>query len=349
MSEDLNFSCPFPINDYPTVQMAHGGGGRFMRQLLEEMFIPAFSNQYLDEEHDGAVLETPAGKIAFTTDSYVVDPLFFAGGNIGMLAVNGTVNDLAMCGATPAFLSAGVIIEEGFEMEKLEKIVNSMRTTAAAAGVQIVTGDTKVVQKGRGDGIYINTAGIGFVEKDITVTPSRIQPGDKLIVSGDVARHGMAVMSGREGLEFESEIKSDCAPLAAPVVALLEADIDLHCLRDLTRGGLASVANELADGAGLGLKIEEAKVPLHEDVEAACEILGFDPFYVACEGCMLLVVPADRAEKTLKILHKHDQCREATVAGEVTKQFPGRVELLTRIGTSRSLDLLSGEQLPRIC
>jgi len=220
MSDGLNFSCPFPIQDYPTVQMAHGGGGRFMRQLLEEMFVPAFSNKYLDEEHDGAVFDASSGRMAFSTDSYVVDPLFFAGGDIGSLAVNGTVNDLAMCGARAAYLSAGFILEEGFSMGKLEKIVSSMRRAAGEANVKIVTGDTKVVQKGRGDGIYINTAGIGFVDEDTQISPTRIEPGDLLILSGDVARHGMAVMAGREGLEFESEIKSDCAPLVEPVYEL---------------------------------------------------------------------------------------------------------------------------------
>ncbi len=350
MSEDeLNLSCPFPIDEYPSVQMAHGGGGRLMNQLLDEMIIPTLGEEELARRHDGAVLDLPADRIAYTTDSYVVDPLFFSGGNIGTLAVNGTVNDLAMCGAEPEFITTAFILEEGFPMEDLQKIINSLKEAAEKAGVQVASGDTKVVQKGRGDGIYINTSGVGIMPEGVCIGPENIEPGDALIVSGDVGRHGMAVMADREGLEFETDITSDCAPLNEPVKSLLEAGIDIHFLRDLTRGGLASAANEAAAQAELGLEIEESNVPVHLQVKSSCEILGFDPLYVASEGCMIVAVDRAESEEVVAILKEHSSCSNAARIGRVVEKHPGRVELTGTIGASRVLEMLSGEQLPRIC
>ncbi|MGM0381256.1 MAG: hydrogenase expression/formation protein HypE [bacterium] len=347
--EDLNLSCPFPINDYPTVQMAHGGGGRLMNQLLDELVIPGLGDEELKRRHDGAVLETSGERLAYTTDSYVVDPLFFSGGNIGTLAVNGTVNDLAMCAAEPKFITTAFILEEGFPMEDFKKIIYSIKQAAEAAGVKIVSGDTKVVQKGRGDGIYINTSGIGFLEGDVNIGPGKVEPGDALVVSGDVGRHGMAVMADREGLEFETDITSDCAPLNEPVRELLAAGIDVHFLRDLTRGGLASVTNELAEQGGVGIELEESAIPVHPQVKSSCEILGFDPLYVASEGCMIVAVPQDQAEEVVESLGKYSTCERAARVGRVVADPPGRVELTSTIGASRLLEMLSGEQLPRIC
>jgi len=347
--EELNLNCPFPINKYPTVQMAHGGGGRLMNQLLDELIIPVLGDEELERRHDGAVLDIPGDRIAYTTDSYVVDPLFFSGGNIGTLAVNGTVNDLAMCGAEPKFITTSFILEEGFPIKDLQKIINSIKEASEQAGVQIVSGDTKVVQQGRGDGIYINTSGVGHLEKNVSIGPEKLEPGDALIVSGDVGRHGMAVMADREGLEFETDICSDCAPLNEPVRKLLGAGIEVHFLRDLTRGGLASAANEAADQAGLGLEILEANIPVHPQVKSSCEILGFDPLYVASEGCMIIAVDETEAEEVVELLSQFSTCRRATRIGRVVKEHPGRVELTGVIGATRVLEMLSGEQLPRIC
>src|SRR5690606_11051361 len=277
-------------------------------------------------------------------DSYVVHPLFFPGGDIGALAVNGTVNDLAMCGARPLFLSAGFIIEEGLPMETLERVVLSMQVSAHAAGVQIVTGDTKVVDKGKGDGLFINTAGIGVIEYPLQIAPQMVRPGDVVIVNGDLGRHGMAIMAVREGLEFESQIESDCAPLTTPVLALLDAGIEVHCLRDLTRGGLASALCEIASTTDLHIHIEEGAVPVNEDVRGVCEILGLDPLYVANEGRFVAFVAPKDAENALSILG--DQARQIGVVGE---QRDSLVTLRSAIGATRILDMLSGDQLPRIC
>lgn len=349
MPTEFTLSCPLPIQDYPKVLMAHGGGGKLMQQLIEKVIAPAFRNPLLDQKHDGAVIETGGQRLAFTTDSYVVHPLFFPGGDIGTLAVNGTVNDLAMCGARPRWLSCGFILEEGLPMETLWRVVQSMQTAAAAAGVQIVTGDTKVVDKGRGDGLFINTAGVGIVERGQTIAPGRVQPGDAVLLSGDVGRHGMAIMSVREGLQFESEIQSDCAPLAAPVLALLEAGVNVHCLRDLTRGGLAAGLNEIADAARVQVRIEERAVPVEEQVRGACEILGFDPFYVANEGRFVAFVPEPEAAQALDVLRAHAVSRRAVRIGTVLADAAGWVTMKSAIGATRILDLLSGEQLPRIC
>lgn len=351
MSESPEFAlqCPVPLRDYPQVLLAHGGGGRLSHQLIESLFLPAFRNAALDARHDGAVVEAGGVRLAFSTDSYVVRPLFFPGGDIGSLAVHGTVNDLAMCGARPLYLSVGAILEEGLPMDTLRRVVASMQAAAARAGVQLVTGDTKVVDRGKGDGLYLNTAGIGLVEHALRIAPASVRPGDALLINGDIGRHGMAIMAVREGLAFESAIESDSAPLAALVMALLEGGVEVHCLRDLTRGGLASALIEIAEAARLDLLIEEAAIPVREDVRAACEILGFDPLYVANEGRLAVFVPAEQAERALEIMrgqpHGEGSCR----IGQVLDAGEGLLKLRSRIGALRIVDMLSGEQLPRIC
>jgi hydrogenase expression/formation protein HypE len=331
------------------VLLAHGGGGKLMHQLIESMFVPAFSNPLLDARHDGAVLAVGDSRLAFTTDSYVVRPLFFPGGDIGSLAVNGTVNDLAMCGARPLYLSAGFILEEGLEMETLWRVVQSVRRAADEAGVQLVTGDTKVVDKGKGDGIFINTAGVGIVEHGLTIAPARVRPGDAVLLSGDIGRHGIAIMAVREGLSFETAIESDCAPLSDMVRVLIEAGIEIHCLRDLTRGGLASALVEIAEAARVHIRIEESAVQVREDVQGACEILGLDPLYLANEGRMAAFVAAKDAERALDIITSHGAGAGASIAGRVLEDSQPVVSLRSRIGATRIVDMLSGEQLPRIC
>ena len=346
---EFTTSCPLPIADYPNVLLAHGGGGRLMQQLLDRLFMPAFRNPALEQAHDGARLDLNGTHLAFTTDSYVVRPLFFPGGDIGSLAINGTVNDLAMCGARPRWLSAGFILEEGLPMETLWRIVQSMQRAAQAAGVELVTGDTKVVDKGKGDGLFLNTAGLGVIEHPQVIAPSQVKAGDVVLLSGDVGRHGMAIMSVREGLAFESAIESDCAPLVAPVMALLDAGLGVHCLRDLTRGGLTSALNEIAETARLQIDIEETAVPVREDVQGACEILGLDPLYVANEGRFVAFIPESAADRALEVLRGHAVCEGACRIGRVTSESAGLVTLRSRIGARRILDRLSGEQLPRIC
>ena len=347
--KEINLSCPIPLPSQDRIVLAHGGGGKLMNQLLERVFLPAFSNPALDARHDGAVLSAGNARLAFTTDSYVVRPLFFPGGNIGDLAVNGTVNDLAMCGARPLYLSSGFILEEGLEMETLRAVVESMRRAADAAGVALVTGDTKVVDKGKGDGIFINTAGIGVIEHELRIGPQAVQPGDAVVVSGDLGAHGIAILSVREGLEFEAPVVSDTAPLWEPVAALLKAGIEVHCLRELTRGGLASALNEIASARKVGIRVREMAIPVEETVRGACELLGLDPLYIANEGRFAAFVPAASAERAVEILSAFPVCRQASVAGEVTADPAGVVVLESRIGGSRVVDMLSGEQLPRIC
>ncbi len=338
------FTCPIPISDYPKVLLAHGSGGKLMHNLIEKMILPAFQNSFLETRHDAANFQIGNAKLAFTTDSYVVNPLFFPGGNIGTLAVNGTVNDLAMCGARPLYISAGFILEEGLPMDTLWQIVQSMQTTAQAANVQIVTGDTKVVDKGKGDGIFINTAGVGVIEHNLTIAPSSVQVGDAVLLNGDIGRHGMAIMAVREGLAFESEIESDCAPLVSPIFRLLDAGINIHCMRDLTRGGLASGLIEIAQASRLHIHIDEVAIPIQEDVRGACEILGLDPMYVANEGRFITFVPASEADRALELLGA-----ESRLIGQVGAGSPGLVTLRSAIGANRIVDMLSGEQLPRIC
>jgi hydrogenase expression/formation protein HypE len=346
---DLQLSCPLPLQ-YQQIVMAHGGGGRLMQQLLAQVVQPTFSNDYLNQQHDSAVFKIGAQSVAFTSDSYVIKPLFFPGGDIGKLAVCGTINDLAMSGAKPLFLSCSLIIEEGFSIEILQSILHSMQKTAVEAGVFIVTGDTKVVDHGKGDGLYINTAGIGLLETDLKINPASIQTGDAVLVTGDLGRHGIAVMLQREGLDFESSIESDCAALSPLVQDLLQAGIEIHCLRDLTRGGLASVLIELANTAKVQIEIVENQLPVCEEVRGACEILGFDPLYIANEGCCAVFLPQSQVQTALEILHKHHVGKQAAQIGMVKEAHAtGLLTLETAMGIRRVLDLLSGEQLPRIC
>lgn len=348
-SLDFTAACPIPIQQYPHVLMAHGGGGKLMHQLLENVFGRAFANPLLDQRHDSAQLQVPPGRLAFTTDSYVVRPIFFPGGDIGSMAVHGTVNDLAMSGARPLYLSCGFIIEEGLPMETLWRVVCAMRDAAQRCGVTIVTGDTKVVDKGKGDGLFINTSGIGVIETPLTIAPQSVQPGDAVIVSGDLGRHGMAIMAVREGLQFESAIESDSAPVHEVILALLQAGIEIHCLRDLTRGGLASALNEIAEVAGMKIAIEEPAVPVREDVHAACEMLGLDPLHVANEGRFAAFVAGADAERALAIMRQHGVAENAALVGRVGEKAAPLVTLRSAIGASRILDMPSGEQLPRIC
>ena len=350
-AKTFNLSCPVPRVADDRIVLAHGGGGRLTHQLIEKIFMPAFSNAALEERHDGAVISINGSRLAFSTDSFVVRPLIFPGGNIGDLAVNGTVNDLAMCGARPLYLSSGFILEEGLEMETLRTVVKSMQESAAKANVKLVTGDTKVVDKGKGDGIFVNTSGIGIIESTVKspISPAAVQPGDAVIVSGDLGRHGIAILSVREGLEFESPILSDCANVWPAVEALLNAGIEVHCLRDLTRGGLATTLNEIAADRNVCINLEEALIPVEETVQSACEILGLDPLYVANEGRFAVFVPAAQAEAALEIMKKVPVSAGSVQVGKV-EASPGRtVVLQSRIGGNRVVDMLSGEQLPRIC
>lgn len=353
--DPLALACPAPLARYATVQLAHGGGGRMMRNLIEGLVLPQFApstaaGQTLAPPHDSAVLDVGGGpRIAFTTDSYVVSPWRFPGGDIGKLAVCGTVNDLAMAGAVPRYLSCGLILEEGVPFETLRQVIASMKQAADEAGVQIVTGDTKVVDRGKGDGIFINTAGIGLIPSGIDVSPSRVRSGDTILVSGDLGRHGIAIMSLREGLEFEGAPASDCASLAGLVGELTALGADLHCLRDLTRGGLAAAVIEIAEQARVGIELAESAIPVVPAVRGACELLGLDPLYVANEGRLVAFVPAAAAELALQILRQHPAAAGPAVIGSVVERHPGSVELRNAFGSGRLLDLLSGEQMPRIC
>nr|WP_291260326.1 hydrogenase expression/formation protein HypE [Gemmatimonas sp.] len=343
------WTCPLPLRDYPSIVIGHGGGGQLGNELVEHLFKPAFSNDVLDRMADSAVLTLPPGRIAYSTDSFVVRPLEFPGGSIGALAVNGTVNDLAMSGATPLYLSAGFILEEGLPMATLGRIVSDMARAAREAGVRIVTGDTKVVERGPGDGCYINTSGIGVVADSLTIAPQRAQVGDVVIVSGTIGDHGMAIMSVREGLEFDTTIVSDCAPLNGLVEAMLRITTDIHVLRDPTRGGLAASLNEIAKAAAVGIVIREAALPVLPQVASACEILGMDPVFVANEGKLLAVVPPQHAEAVLAAMRAHPRGTQAAIIGEVTSAHPGMLVARTAIGAQRVIAMPIGEQLPRIC
>ena len=345
-------ACPRPVaapgGATETVQLAHGGGGRAMARLLDTIIRPGFADPELERRHDGAVLDID-GPVAFTTDSYVVRPLVFPGGDIGTLAVNGTVNDLAMCGARPLYLSAGFILEEGLPLAMLRRIVGSMRRCAAEAGVRLVTGDTQVVERGNADGMFVNTSGIGRVVAAAPIGPSSVRPGDAVILSGDIGRHGIAVMAAREDLGFEMPIESDCAPVAAPILALIEVGVAVRCLRDLTRGGLASAAVEIAETAGLAIALHESSIPVHDAVRAACELLGFDPLHVANEGRFVAFVAPEDAVRAVEILRLHEVAAAAAVIGEVRDGPSGIVSCRGPFGVDRAIDMLSGEQLPRIC
>lgn len=349
MDEKMMTQCPIPISEYPAVTMAHGGGGRLMNSLIDRMIIAAFSNPQLNERHDGAVFGHPGGTLAYATDSHVITPLFFPGGDIGTLSVYGTVNDLAMCGAEARWMSAGLILEEGLPMETLWRVVSAMAAAARRTGVHIVTGDTKVVDRGKGDGIYINTSAVGTVPEGVVVSPSRIEEGDSIILSGDIGRHGIAIMALREGIDLRSPLHSDLAPLGGIVSDLLGNGLEIHCMRDLTRGGLASGLNEMADSSGFTMDIVEDRIPVLEEVTGACELLGFDPLYVPNEGRFVVILPEGSAERAIEILRGHGDSAGASVIGKVSGRTSAGVIMTSSIGSRRIVDMISGEQLPRIC
>ncbi len=346
------WTCPIPLRNYPTVVMGHGAGGKMMNDLIRHLFASEFQNELLAQLGDATAFDpklSAGQRLAFTTDSFVVSPLFFPGGNIGELAINGTVNDLAMGGAQPQLLSAGFILEEGLEMETLGRLARSMAHACEAAGVRIAAGDTKVVEKGHGDGLYINTTGLGLIPEGVDIAPANARPGDAVLVSGTLGDHGIAIMSVREGLAFESEILSDTAPLCGLVADMLAVSLEIHCLRDATRGGLSAVLNELAEASGVGIEFEEGLVPVRPAVAAACEMLGLDPFYIANEGKLVAIVPEEWAERMLEAMVKSPYGKEAARIGRVVETHPGMVVAKTALGTSRVVDLPAGELLPRIC
>ncbi len=343
------WTCPLPLRDYPAIVMAHGGGGKLSADLVRHLFLPLFANPALDALDDQAVIEIDGARLAISTDSFTVSPLFFPGGDIGSLAVHGTVNDVAMAGARPLYITAGFILEEGLAMDALGRIATSMAESCRRAGVQMITGDTKVVDRGHGDGVYINTTGIGIVPDGVHIAANRAKPGDVVIVSGEIGLHGITILAAREGLGFEADLESDTAPLNGLVAAMLEVTREIHCLRDPTRGGLASTLNELAASSGVGIEIDEAAVPVPPAVAAACEMLGLDPFYVANEGKLVAILPEEHAEAVLERMRSHPLGRKAAIIGRVVEEHPRVVVAKTGIGGRRVVDMLVGEQLPRIC
>ena len=344
-----SFVCPAPIGLNDTVLLGHGSGGKLSADLTRDVFLAAFQNPILARMDDQAIVSINGMRLAFTTDTFVVKPLFFPGGDIGSLAVHGTVNDLAMGGAQPLFLSAAFIIEEGLPMETLRAVVTSLQRAAAAAGVQVVTGDTKVVEKGSGDGLFINTSGIGVVPEGIQLSASQARPGDRVLLSGAIGEHGIAILAKREGLEFESELASDSAALHTLVAEMLGASHDIRCLRDPTRGGVSSTLNEIAAQSRVGVEIDERAIPLREEVKGACEMLGLDPLYVANEGKLIAIVAPDAADPVLDAMRRHPLGGQAQIIGSVTAAHPGMVTMRTLVGPSRVVDMLAGDQLPRIC
>ncbi len=342
-------SCPVPLPAKDEVLLGHGSGGKLTAELIREVFLPAFQNPILARLDDQAIVSVNGLRLAFTTDSFVVNPLFFPGGDIGSLAVHGTVNDLAMGGAQPLFLSAAFIIEEGLPMETLRRVVASLRRAATEAGVEIVTGDTKVVEKGSGDGLFINTSGLGLVPEGVNLSADQARPGDRVLLSGSIGEHGIAILGQREGLEFESPVVSDSAPLHTLVAKMLEVTHSIRCLRDPTRGGLSSALNEIAAQSGVGIVIDERAIPVREEVKGACELLGLDPLYVANEGKLIAIVEAGVAEELLAAMRKHPLGTQAQVMGTVTESNRGMVMMRTALGTTRIVDMLAGDQLPRIC
>lgn len=331
------------------VDMTHGSGGRAMAQLIEELFVKHLDNDLLRQANDQAAFDVPAGRMVMSTDGHVISPLFFPGGDIGSLSVHGTINDVAMSGAKPLYLSAGFILEEGFSLSELEKIVISMSEAAANAAVPVVTGDTKVVEKGKGDGIFITTTGVGIVPEGVNISGNRAEPGDVILVSGTMGDHGVAIMSSRENLEFETTIQSDSAALHTLIAGMVAAVPDIHCLRDPTRGGLATTLNELAQQSDVGMKLYEAMIPINPAVSAACELLGLDPLYVANEGKLICICKPQDSEKLLNIMQAHPLGQQSAVVGEVIEDDNGFVQMETSFGGSRVVDWLAGEQLPRIC
>ncbi len=344
-----NLDCPIPKADYETVLLAHGGGGKLTQQLIEKMFYPRLGNEILEQGHDGARLANIPGELAMTTDSFVVDPIFFPGGDIGDLAINGTVNDLVCCGAKPLYISLAFILEEGFLLDDLWKIVQSIEESAREANVTIVTGDTKVVGIGKGDKIYINTTGIGQVVPGLDISPASCQEGDVVIINGSIGDHGIAIMSQRAGMSFESGIRSDTAPLSRMMLDVFKSHQNIHVLRDPTRGGLASSLNEICQSSGKEIRLFENQLPVTEAVRGACEIMGFDPLYIANEGKILVVLPEKEASEVLQIMRRHESGRESRIIGHVTNNHGGILLMETTIGSTRIIDMISGEQLPRIC
>lgn len=352
MTNSLDFegwTCPMPLRDQPNIILGHGGGGKLSAELVEHLFLPAFRNEALANLGDAAVFSLNGARLAMSTDSFVVRPLFFPGGNIGELAVNGTVNDLSMSGARPLYLSVGFILEEGLPLETLGRIVDSMSAAAKTAGVQLITGDTKVVDKGHGDGIFINTSGIGLIPDGVNIGPHRATPGDVVILSGTIGDHGMAIMSVREGLAFDAPIRSDTASLNGLVADMLTVCPDIHVLRDPTRGGVSSTLNEIARSSQVGIMLDETKIPVNPAVRSACELLGMDPIFVANEGKLLAIIPADRAEAVLTAMRRHPLGEQAAIIGQVVEQHPGMLVARTGIGGTRVISMQIGEQLPRIC
>lgn len=347
------FACPLPFSEYERVLLGHGSGGRLTAELIQKLFVPGFDNPVLSALEDQATLTLPASpgapRIAFTTDSFVVRPLFFPGGDIGTLAVNGTVNDLAVGGATPLFLSAAFILEEGLPLDDLRRIVISMRQACTGANVTLVTGDTKVVDRGKGDQVFINTSGIGIVPEGRALSIRNAKPGDRILVSGTIGDHGIAIMSVREGLEFETQLQSDTAPLADLTRVMMEACPSIRCMRDPTRGGVSSALNELAEASHVGVELDEASLPLRPAVRGACEMLGLDPLYVANEGKLVAVVPTAEADGLLDVMRSHPLGLNAAIVGEVVPAHPGLVVMRSLVGGTRVVSMMAGEQLPRIC
>jgi hydrogenase expression/formation protein HypE len=345
----LTITCPVPVTARDHVSLGHGSGGKLSAELMRDIFLPAFRNETLERMEDQATLTLGDMRIALTTDSFVVKPLFFPGGDIGSLAVHGTINDLAMGGATPLFLSVAYIIEEGLSMETLRRITNSLGRAASACGVQIVTGDTKVVDKGSGDGVFINTTGLGVMPKGVHLSAGEARRGDAVILSGFIGDHGIAILAEREGLEFGTTVESDSAPLHTLVADMLAATHSIRCLRDPTRGGVSSSLNEIAAQSRVGILLEEDAIPVREEVRGACEMLGLDPLYVANEGKLLAIVDPEVADDLVAVMRRHPLGREARRIGTVNDSDPGWVTLRTRLGTTRIVDMLAGDQLPRIC
>ena len=360
----VNLSCPTPLTTRDHVLLGHGSGGKLSAELVRDVFLPAFSNPALAQLNDQAVVSINGTRIAITTDSFVVKPLFFPGGDIGSLAVHGTVNDLAMGGAQPLFLSAAFIIEEGFSMDLLQRVVGSLKRAADDAGVQIVTGDTKVVEKGKGDGLFINTTGVGVVPEGLELSANRSRPGDKVVLSGSIGDHGIAILAQREGLEFESAITSDSAPLHTLVAEMLRLESHfcqnraemghpvnavIRCMRDPTRGGLSSAFNEIAGQSQVGIELDEPTIPIRDEVKGACEMLGLDPLYVANEGKLIAIVEPSAADALVAVMRKHPLGKDTRVIGTVVERNTGMVTMRTALGTTRIVDMLAGDQLPRIC
>lgn len=344
-----SFTCPLPIPARERILLGHGSGGKLSAELLRDVFLPQLGNPVLDRMEDQATVCLKDSRLAITTDSFVVKPLFFRGGNIGSLAVHGTINDLAMGGAVPLWLTAAFILEEGLPIETLQRVVASMREAAQDAGVQIVTGDTKVVEKGSADGMFVNTTGIGLVRDGIALSASRAHPGDSIIVSGSLGDHGIAILAEREGLQFETEVRSDSAALHTLTAGLFAATHEVRCLRDPTRGGLSSTLNEIAASSGVGIELDETSIPVQEQVRGACEMLGLDPLYVANEGKLVAIVAPNVAQKALAALQSHPLGKDARIIGCVTADHPRMVVMRTAFGTTRIVDMLAGDQLPRIC